>query len=157
MRRIRFSSLAIGTFVIFMGWRASSQLAGLAGIEGSDLAPDVALTSLDGDVVELVDLRGSVVVLTFWASWCRECDTEMRALQGVRMRYDAMDVAVLALSVGHEREASIRRYAHDRGLLRLDATGAGAPLSFLVSTYRPHRLMQILLACQLKVERVGSA
>ena len=83
IRRFRFSSLAIAVFVILMGWRASLQLAGLAGIEGTKHAPDVTLTSLDGDVMQLADLRGSVVVLTFWASWCRECDTEMRALQGV--------------------------------------------------------------------------
>ena len=44
-------------------------------------APDVSLTLLDGEVLRLADLRGNVVVLNFWASWCAPCRAEMPELQ----------------------------------------------------------------------------
>jgi peroxiredoxin len=44
-------------------------------------APDVTLTLLDGDTLRLSDLRGDVVALNFWASWCEPCRAEMPELQ----------------------------------------------------------------------------
>jgi len=51
-------------------------------------APTFALRSLQGDVtVGLADLRGQVVVVNFWASWCRECRDEHPALDAAWNRY----------------------------------------------------------------------
>jgi cytochrome c biogenesis protein CcmG, thiol:disulfide interchange protein DsbE len=45
-----------------------------------DVAPDFALTTLDGDMLRLSDLRGTPVVLNFWASFCNPCRREFPAL-----------------------------------------------------------------------------
>ena len=45
-------------------------------------APDFRLTLVDGSHVQLSELRGQVVVLNFWATWCVPCRTELPTLDG---------------------------------------------------------------------------
>lgn len=96
-------------------WRVGPQLAALLGIESAIAAPDVRVTSIDGDAMQLDSLREKVVVVTFWASWCRQCGPTMKALRHIEATYGPEDVAVLALSTGNERESDIREYLAKHG------------------------------------------
>ena len=49
-------------------------------LQVGDVAPDFRLKLVDGSTVSLVDLRGQVVVLNFWATWCVPCRKELPLL-----------------------------------------------------------------------------
>jgi len=50
-------------------------------------APDFSLTSFDGQTYNLADLRGKVVVLNMWASWCKPCEQEAADLEAAWRHY----------------------------------------------------------------------
>jgi peroxiredoxin len=62
-------------------------------------APDFTLPDLDGKPHRLADLRGRVVVLNFWATWCPPCIDEMPSLQRLQQAFADRGVEVVAVSV----------------------------------------------------------
>ena len=67
-------------------------------------APGFTLPRLDGGApVRLADLRGKVVFLNFWATWCKPCEQEMPAMQRLYESLAGTDFEMLAVSVDEER------------------------------------------------------
>ncbi len=83
-------------------------------------APAFSLPIITGDEpgsrIRLEDLRGKVVVLDFWASWCRPCRQQARVLE--RFAKANPDVVVLGIATSEPKSASAR-YAktHDHGYM----------------------------------------
>lgn len=73
---------------------------------GTEPAPDFYLKDLDENPVKLSSLRGRVVVLTFWASWCAPCKEELVSLDALYRRYRNKGLTVLAVSVDRTRDAA---------------------------------------------------
>jgi thiol-disulfide isomerase/thioredoxin len=67
-----------------------------------DRAGDVTLKDLGGAQVKLSDLKGSVVVLDFWASWCDPCKKELPALDALAGKYP--NIKIVAVNVDKKRE-----------------------------------------------------
>lgn len=63
-------------------------------------------TTLDGEPFNLEDLRGRVVVINAWASWCAPCRSEMPAFVDLRTVTDPADLAVVGLNVSDEPAAA---------------------------------------------------
>jgi thiol-disulfide isomerase/thioredoxin len=61
--------------------------------------PDVAFTGPDGKAMKLADLKGQVVVVNFWATWCGPCKEEMPSLAKLSKDYAEKGVKVVAISV----------------------------------------------------------
>src|SRR5438105_4077473 len=61
-------------------------------------APEVALTDLQGKEVRLSDFRGKVVLLNFWATWCKPCKEEMPAMQAAYENLRDEGLVVLAVN-----------------------------------------------------------
>lgn len=68
-----------------------------ANIQGK--APNFTLKSNTGKNIKLSELRGQVVLLNFWASWCGPCRQEMPLLEKLQQRYSALGFTVLGVNV----------------------------------------------------------
>ena len=79
-------------------------------------APDFTLPVLDGQPVSLGSLRGRVVLLSFWATWCKPCEDEMPAMQRLHGVLGGADFELLAVSVD-EGDEEVRAF-RDRLALR---------------------------------------
>ncbi len=89
-------------------------------------APDFTLETLGGETVSLADLRGQVVLINFWATWCPPCRAEMPAIQQVYETYRDQGFTVLAVDV-QEGKAQVANFAEERGLsfpILMDLDGA---------------------------------
>ena len=63
-----------------------------------DPAPDVQFTKLDGSPFRLNDLRGRVVLLNFWATWCVPCRNEIPSLSAMQKDLDARGLSIIGVS-----------------------------------------------------------
>ncbi len=78
-------------------------------------APALVLKTPAGDVVDLAALRGKVVLVNFWATWCAPCVEEMPALARLRARLATRGFEVLAVNQG-EMPARVTAWAERSGL-----------------------------------------
>lgn len=69
-------------------------------------APAFELRSLSGQRVSLEDYRGRPVLLTFWATWCSACRTELAEMQRLHEAYQDDGLVVLAISIDNPKTQS---------------------------------------------------
>lgn len=116
------------------------------------IVPPVLLTRIDGAVVDFSSLRGKVVLVNFWATWCPACRSELPALERLQAAMGGADFEVVAISVDRDGAAIVAPFLKRLGIRRLpvylDAAGRtwskdgsdgapftlyGMPISYLIN------------------------
>jgi thiol-disulfide isomerase/thioredoxin len=120
----RFNSWTLVFFLVLVlgtGWLWASQVPANALPQARPAepavghpAPPLVLPTLDGATFDLESLRGTPVVLNFWATWCGPCQRELPALQAAAERYDGL-VVFAGVDQGEEPEV-VRPYVEQMGL-----------------------------------------
>ena len=91
-------------------------------------APEFELMDLEGNMVKLSDLRGTNLIINFWATWCPYCVDEMPDLQKLHDKYKDDDFMVIAINV-REKESKAREYLEENNIeipVLLDSEGTAS-------------------------------
>ncbi len=95
--------------VVFLGILTAGLLMRHQGRPENTEAPDFTLQLYDGGTIHLADLRGQVVLINFWASWCEPCKDEARDLEEVWRRYKDKGVVFIGINWS-DTESKARAY-----------------------------------------------
>jgi len=75
---------------------------GLSSLTHQVNAPDLQLNNLDEEIVDIKALKGQVIIVNFWATWCPPCRREMASLERLYQATKDKGVVVLAVNVGED-------------------------------------------------------
>lgn len=102
-------ALALGTAACLPAWPRAAHASGL--VVGQP-APPLVLHALDGRSYDTAALRGEVLVLTFWATWCMPCREELPLLSAYAIQHAQDGLQVLGFSLDDaDALPEVRRFA----------------------------------------------
>ena len=153
-RKKRWEILMLVSLALGFLWTVASRVPSAVGAPLSSapspregfLVPDFTLDTLDGNTVTLSELRGKVVVINFWATWCPPCRAETPALQKSYEQYKDSGVVILGVDLTNQDVISeVESFVQEFGLtypILLDRDGSvsnslyqikGLPSTFFVN------------------------
>jgi cytochrome c biogenesis protein CcmG/thiol:disulfide interchange protein DsbE len=107
------AGLNVGVLISFalvlalLGFLAWGLRKAQAGQVSSGIAPDFSLTGFDGRQVNLSELRGQVVIINFWASWCVPCREEAAYLEQTWRKYKDQEVVFIGVDYVDTEKAAL--------------------------------------------------
>jgi len=149
--------VALAVLLALTGCSGFADTGGKGYVSGSgqvtELAPskradpvELSGTTLDGDKLDLADLRGDVVVINLWGSWCTECRVEAPDLVAVATAYDDEPVHFVGINVREPSRDNALAYERTFGITypSIDDQG-GASLLALRGTVPPTAIPSTLV------------
>jgi len=131
-----------------------------SGLSKGKPAPDFTLKTLDGKKISLSDLKGKVVLVNFWATWCPPCREEMPLFERVYRKYKDKGFEILAISTDSSVDP-IKKFVKefkvsfpvllDDGKVSNLYSIQGLPTSFLID--REGKVVKVRLGKYKEIER----
>ena len=108
-----------------------------------DPAPDFQLTDLNGKPLQLSALKGKVVILDFWATWCPPCRAEIPHFKELDAQYKSRGLEMIGISLDQGGESVVKSFLQEQGVTYPVALGderivrayggiRGIPTTFLI-------------------------
>ena len=117
----KFTVAVVYTALCLLANTAAADLAAIAELRAGDMgklnfaldpvvAPDTAFLDETGAEMHLSDLRGKVVLVNFWATWCAPCRVEMPQLAALQTARGGDDFQVITIATGRNMPQAIARF-----------------------------------------------
>ena len=113
---IRLFSLILVLFTIGCVQKEDKQKKPTTRPPNAVKAPDFTLVSLEGDMFTLSDLRGNVILLNFWATWCYPCKIEIPDLNKLQEKYQDKGFEVVGITLTSGSPEQISKFAENWGM-----------------------------------------
>jgi thiol-disulfide isomerase/thioredoxin len=89
--------------------------------------PDITLKDLQGKEVSLADLKGKVVFVNFWATWCGPCQDEIPSLIDLQNKYASKGFTVVGIAMDDEGESVVAPFVAKE---KYDVNGQQLPINY---------------------------
>lgn len=153
-------AVLVAVLLIGLLWALTDQTEVPAVGEVNRPAPTLALPTLAGDEVSFTDLRGKIVLVNFWGTWCEPCRRETPALQAAYETFRDEGLVVVGVNLTDDEErrgqtrAGIRAFVEQYGVtypIALDVAGAATkafgvyplPTSYFIDTQGTIRYVRV--------------
>jgi thiol-disulfide isomerase/thioredoxin len=114
---INFPNVLLVGLLLWAAPRLLPHLAAVAGVqERAARQPSYSVTTREGRLITPDSLRGKVVLVNVWATWCLPCRVEMPALQSLSQAYSADSFVVLGLSVDRGPASAVDDFLQEYGV-----------------------------------------
>lgn len=120
--------IAFSLLLALLGLLAWGLMKTRAGPIQSGMAPDFSLTGFDGREVTLSELRGQVVIVNFWASWCLPCREEAAYLERTWLKYKDKGVVFIGVDYA-DTEMKALAYIQEFNITYLNGPDIGTRIS----------------------------
>jgi cytochrome c biogenesis protein CcmG/thiol:disulfide interchange protein DsbE len=143
-RHLTIANVVTLAILVWAAPRLLPHVGALIGVRsGPETAPQFDYVTLDGEPIGSETLRGKVVLVNFWATWCLPCRVEMPVLDAMHRRHAESGFVVLGLAVDRVSTEQVRAFVAERGVTypiahvgpeaeRVFGGVQGYPMSFLL-------------------------
>jgi cytochrome c biogenesis protein CcmG/thiol:disulfide interchange protein DsbE len=107
--------MAVVTLTGFPVIKTQASASAINGLSIGQPAPEFTARTLDGTEIRLSDLKGAPIAISFWATWCVPCKTELPELQSAAVHYSRAQVQILTVNAG-ESESAVSAYLSELNL-----------------------------------------
>lgn len=111
----RFRALIALLIALIVVWGLLEARSG-GSVKVNALAPDITIQTPDGTRRRLSDLRGKVVVVDFWATWCGPCRMSIPGLQDLYARHQSNGFEVLGVAMERDPGTKIPGFVKEMGM-----------------------------------------
>jgi len=137
-RRLRNLTIFLALLTAIIVGLASR--SAFAAAEIGQVAPELIVPELDGQMFNLASERGKVVVINFWATWCPPCREEMPALDAFYRRYRGNGLVMIGVSADRPHDRSevakvMKSLSYPVAMMRDAKTNGFGPPSILPTTF----------------------